>query len=95
MKIKQEHFERLKAEIDAVLQKHKDRGMYERLINVYEFGKFGRAAEVYDLQKRFCWDCLYAIPESMKLIDEIYKYANDDHIFTALKKICPKVERKY
>jgi len=42
-----------------------------------------------DWQKRFRWDLLYSIPylERAAWFDEVYKYANDDHIDTALRKI--------
>lgn len=95
MKIKQEHFNELKIKLDTLFQNLKNKKMYTRIIETYEKGEFFNASKVKDLQKRFCWDCLYALPDSMYLINEIYKYANDDHIFTALKKICPKVEKKY
>jgi len=39
--------------------------------------------------KRFCFDVFYALPRSFR--DEwtrkVYAYANDDNIFTALKKL--------
>jgi hypothetical protein len=40
-------------------------------------------------KRRFCWDTLYAVPfeTRRRWFDEVYKYANDDHIDTALRKI--------
>lgn len=42
---------------------------------------------VKDLEKRLRWDCLWSVGLSRYLSDNIYSYANDDHIDTALKKI--------
>jgi hypothetical protein len=44
---------------------------------------------VKDINKRFRWDLLWAIPHKIRLeiTDRIYKYANDDHVDTALKHI--------
>jgi hypothetical protein len=42
-----------------------------------------------DWKMRFRWDMLYAIPYEIRRdwFDEVYKYANDGHIDTALRKI--------
>lgn len=44
---------------------------------------------VQNINKRFRFDLLWAIPgeERIKIMDNIYKYANDDHLDTALKHI--------
>lgn len=44
-------------------------------------------ARVKDHTKRLCFDILYASDRADRneIIPRIYKYANDDHIFTALK----------
>ena len=90
MKITQEHYDALKEAIDKYIEANGK----EHLIITYETGHFYKSDKVRLLQQRFCFDLLYCagVPE---LIREIYKYANDDHIFTALKKICPTVTRKY
>ena len=90
MKIALGHFDALQKAIDDVLNSYGR----DKVISEYEQGHIARADKVKDLQKRFCFDMLYAsnIPE---LVNEIYDYANDDHIYTALKRICPKVIRNY
>ena len=39
-------------------------------------------------QKRFRWDLLYSVPYAIRVVwfDRIYKYANDEHIDTALRR---------
>jgi hypothetical protein len=89
MKIKPEHFEHLKTEIEAILSK------YDRVVDEYEKGQFPRSEKVKDLQKRFCFDVLYGAGLSKWVCDNLYPYMNDDHLYTALKAICPKLERKF
>ena len=91
MKIKKEHFETLKTAIDATLEKHNSRG---ELIADYEKGNFSRADKVTDLQRRFCFDVLYGSGLTIWVSDNL-SYLTDDHIFSALKKVCPIVARKY
>lgn len=38
--------------------------------------------------KRYRWDLLWAAKQS-ELVGQIYKYANDDHIDTVLRRIVP------
>jgi len=90
MKIYPGHYDALKK---AIMETINGYGK-AKIISEYEQGKFYKADKVRQLQRRFCFDMLYAANIS-ELINEIYEYANDDHIFTALKRICPKVERKY
>ena len=61
----------------------------------YELGKFNNAAKVKDLQIRFCFDISHFCGLTKYFCKEIYSYADDNHIYTALKKICPKVIRKF
>lgn len=89
MKIKPEHFEHMKREIDRVLAK------YPNVVDAYERGNFPRAERVKDLQKRFCWDLLYSAGLLPFIVEHVYPYANDEHIYTALLRICPVVNRKY
>ena len=91
MKIKKEHFETLKTAIDATLEKHNSRG---ELVRCYEMGNFSRADKVKDLQRRFCFDVLYGSGLTIWVSDNL-SYLTDDHIFSALKKVCPIVARKY
>ena len=89
MKIKPEHFEHMKTTIDGYLKRH------EGIIGLYEQGLFVRSDRVKDLQTRFNFDLMYMAGLTRYVCDNIYPYANDDHVMTALKRICPKVERKY
>lgn len=92
MKMKPEDFQELKSAVDAVL----DRLGREAVVERYEAGAFPRSAETRDLQTRFCWDMLWetgmATREWRKAV---YAYLDDSHVLTALKAICPKVERRY
>lgn len=89
MKIKPEHFQHLKTEIEAILSK------YDRLVEEYETGQFPRSEKVKDLQKRFCFDLLHGAGLNRFVCNDLYSYMNDDHIYTALKAICPKVQRRF
>jgi len=89
MKIKPEHFEHLKTEIEAILSK------YDRVVDEYERGQFPRSEKVKDLQRRFCFDVLFGAGLSRWVSDNLYPYMNEDHLYTALKAICPKLERKF
>lgn len=92
MKIKPKHFDHMKDKINQVIE---NSGGVEFVVNKYENGLFPNAQKVKDLQCRFCFDLLYAAGLTRFVIDEIYTYANDKHLLTALKKIAPIVERKY
>ncbi len=89
MKIKQIHFDHLKKEIDQVLADHPN------MIGDYERGQFNRSSSVGDLQKRLCFDLLFATGLTSWVSDNLYSYMTDDHIYTTLKKIVPTVTRKY
>lgn len=92
MKIKSEHYEYLDTQIARLLDAHGRK----KVIDAYETGNFLNSDRVQDLQKRFCFDLLYAIPDGSRWVcDNLYSYMNDDNIYTALKKICPKVERRF
>lgn len=91
MKIKPEHLQYMKAEIDATLATHGA----DTLVTAYSNGMFANADTCKDLQKRFCFDLLYGAGLVRWVCANVYTYANDDHLFTALKAICPKVERLY
>jgi len=91
MKIMPGHYDAMKKAINEVFDNH---GGKAAIVKAYESGNFPRAEKVKDLQMRFCFDLLHAANIS-GLMSEIYEYANDSHIFTALKKICPQVTRQY
>ena len=92
MKIKQEHFDKLKREIESTLEKHNGSG---ELVADYEKGNFARANKVKDLQKRFCFDVLYGAGLARWASDNLSAYMDDSHIYTALKRICPVVTRRF
>ena len=91
MKIKPEHFNHIKQEIDNTLSLHGR----DNLIKEYETGLFPRSDKTKDLQQRFCFDLMYAAGLSQYVCNTLYSYLNDDHIYTALKSICPTVTRQY
>ena len=92
MKITPVHFETLSNKIEALLEKHGR----EAVIEAYETGNFPRSEKTKDLQTRFNFDLLVAVfCQDRDFMVEVYKYLNDAHISTALKKICPKITRKY
>lgn len=85
MKMTLEHYNTVKAAIDATLARHPD------AVERYRAGDFPRADKVKDLQRRFCFDLLYASVPASWVCSELYPYLNDDHIYTALKRACPKL----
>lgn len=78
MKITEDHFNQLKVSIDP--NNTEDRRQR------YRDKDFRNSASVKDLDKRYRWDLLY-LSVSAHIINEIYLYANDDHIDTALRRI--------
>lgn len=91
MKIKTEHYAFIEKEIRQTLDKYGS----EKLVELYEIGEFPRSEKVNDLQKRFCFDLMFGAGLSSWICDNIYTYASDDHLYTALKRICPKVTKRY
>ena len=89
MKITLEHLEVMRQAVDKVLADNPD------CAAMYEQGRFHNADKVRDLQLRFCSDIGYAAGLSKFYCNTIYKYANDAHIYTAMKKLCPTVTRAY
>ena len=89
MKMLTEHFDHMKREIDAVLFQYNQKN---KLVEEYQRGEYPRAEFTKDVQKRFCFDLMFDAGLSKFASDHLYTYLDDDHIFTALKAICPKVE---
>jgi hypothetical protein len=88
MKIRPDHLNHLKIEIDEVLfQYNQD----NKLVKEYQSGDYPRSEFTKDVQKRFCFDLMYGAGLSQFVSDHLYSYLNDDHIYTALKTICPKI----
>lgn len=69
------------------------------IVAAYENGNFPNAAKTKDLNKRFRWDCFWAIPTAIRVeitSDPRFKDKTDDYLDTALKNICPQgLERKF
>jgi hypothetical protein len=89
LKIKPEHLEHLREKISEVLDNN------PTAVKDYESGNFPRSEQVKDLQKRFCFDMLYASVSSKWVCDNLCPYLDDRHIYSALKAVCPSVTRKY
>lgn len=81
MKIKTEHYQHMKEEILKLaltdIEKH--------AVAVKNSGKFN------DFGKRMRWDIAHAVALDRFFCTEIYPYANDDHIDTALKQIVKEI----
>jgi len=92
MKIKKEHYAILKSAITETLETHNKNG---ELVRAYQKGEFPTSNKVKDLQKRFCFDVLYGSGLNSFVCQTLYEYMNDEHLYTALKSICPKIIRSY
>ena len=91
MKMKIEHYNYIKGEILALLAIHNPDN---ELAIAYEKGEFHNFEKTKDLQLRFCYDLFWAAGLSKYCSDNL-RYLNDNHIYTALKKICPIVTRQF
>ena len=93
MKIQPQDLQVLKVKLLPFINDH--------TIKAYETGNFSNSASVKDLQKRFCFDLLYAsrvkIGDGIGIMGDInlYSYMNDEHIYTAIKSFAPKLTRKF
>lgn len=78
MKIKPEHYQHMKAAIDEVVKR----------VNPTEYrAQIVAEGKSKDPDKRVRWDYSYAAKLSRFFCDEIYPYADDSHIDTALRQI--------
>jgi len=68
---------------------------YPNLANEYETGQLSRPDKTRDLQKRFCFDVFHGAGLTKYCCDNLYSYLDDTHIYTALKSICPKLQKRY
>ena len=50
-----------------------------------------RDSRVINLEKRLVWDWLYSVVTPKWISDNIYPYANDSHLQTAIKKIAAEI----
>lgn len=78
MKITSKHYNIMKAAIAKIWTQEKHECQYQFIINE------GKAK---DINKRLRWDWLHYAKLNQFICDEIYLYANNDHIDTALKRI--------
>ena len=82
MKIKPEHVAYLRERI-VPLDSPERRECYRK-------GQFPRADKVKDLDRRYRWDLVYSVPGLIRwMCVNLYPYANNDHIDTALRSIVP------
>lgn len=88
MKIKPEHYNQLKDTMD------KSMSINPNVVDIYETGRFDRSEKVNDLQMRFCFD-MYWLCTRSDFRRELMEYMNDVNVYTALKRILPKVVRRY
>ena len=78
MKIKQEHYNFMKKEIQKIWTIEKHNSHREFIINE------GKAK---DIERRLRFDWSYYAKLTPFICDNLYSYANDNHINTALKNI--------
>ena len=78
MKIQAEHYEAMKSKIAAIWNAGKHDAHRQFIINE------GKAK---DVEKRLRWDWMYYAQLSPFVCDNVYPYANDDHVDTALRHI--------
>lgn len=93
MKFTKEHFGILQTRINEVLDNNPE------IAAMYESGNFPRSDKVKDLQRRFCFDLFWAtglvIGDGVGIKGDIQGDYTDEHLYTVLKRVCPKVTRKY
>ncbi len=77
MKITPEHYSYILSEIDALLD------INSTTLNAVKAGYVEQGLTM----KRMRWDLLYAAKLSKWISDNVYPYADDSHIDTALRKM--------
>lgn len=83
MKIKPEHYSHMLEEC-----RHVARHMpYNRAEYIARISSIPNIEKSTDPDKRYRWDLMYAAGLSRYVCDNVYPYANDDHIDTALRQI--------
>lgn len=89
MKITTEHVEQLKTMIDQVIVSYRETHQSDDLTSLHTFYIEKCAGTDKDWKKLFVWAMLYAVPYQTRVVwfDQVYQYANDDHIYTALKYV--------
>lgn len=77
------------AHLSGIIKPYVDQLNTDRNRQAYRDGLFPRADKVKDLNKRFRFDVLYAIPSEVRksFYDEAYKLGNDTHVNSLLKSL--------
>ena len=88
MKITQAHYDRLKSmytSTDAL-----SKNTFSHIQGVYVDEHRRGAIKAKDIQKRCRWDLFWCVSQDVRgpFMRELYEYLNDDHIDSALRKIC-------
>jgi len=83
MKIENEHYEHMKRKIAAIWTKEKHEAHHQFVLN---------EGKSKDTDKRVRWDWMHYAKLTPFICDNIYSYANDNHINTALKRIIKELE---
>jgi hypothetical protein len=85
MKIKPEHYDHMRSAIQEVVKKLPDgiEGYRQELI---------AEGKAKDIEKRLRWDMSYLARLTPFICENIYSYANDDHVDTALRRIMQEVQ---
>tara|TARA_R100000541_G_scaffold43799_1_gene50974 strand:+ start:305 stop:568 length:264 start_codon:yes stop_codon:yes gene_type:complete len=78
MKISDSHYDLMKKEIDKIWTKEKHDAHLKFVLNE------GKAK---DVEKRVRWDWMYYAKLTPFVCENLYQYANDKHIDTALRNI--------
>lgn len=82
MKIKPEHYKHMR---DAIAQ------IPRELIEAH-IANLHKDNRVKNLDKRLRWDLLHSVMPAVWVCDNIYPYANDTHLDTALRTIVKELE---
>lgn len=82
MKIKSEHYNRIKQAIEAIPEQTRK--------NHYESLKSD--TRIKDIDKRFRWDCFNYAGLTSFACNTLYNYLDDNHIDTALKSIIKEIK---
>lgn len=88
MKMTTEHYDQMKTMVDAVIAKYRETNWSDDLTGLHTWYIKECEGTSKDWKKLFMWSTLYAVPYEPRAVwfNEVYKYANDDHIYTALKQ---------
>ena len=83
MKIQAEHYSYMREKISPL--KGQIESFRQRIIN---------EGQARDVEKRLRWDLAYIADLTWWLCDNVYPYAKDDHIDTALRSIMKELEHE-